>query len=155
MLISDETGGITSEATAGFTFLLSEPTLHAFSPELVEDAVRNTYQADQSGIVYSLVIVGRALKKAELSPTLVPTIAGEMAAVWNENAAVPGVSDIVETQETTALGSLYDVFQVAVESTSGLSTTFLTLTQNQTRPDIFAGIIAAAVKRLDANEAAT
>jgi hypothetical protein len=154
VLISDETGGIASDATAGFRPLLSEPTLHAFSPELVEDAVRNTYQADESGIVYSIVIVGRALKNAELSPTLIPTIAGQLAAVWNENARVPGVTDIVETQEVSPLGSLDDIFQVAVESSSGLFTSILTVTPNQARPDVFSKLIAAEVARLDAAEAA-
>lgn len=155
MLILDESGGIASDATAGFTFLGSEPTLHAFSPEKVEDAVRNTYQADASGVVYSLVVSGEALRSARTNPGLIPTVAGQWAAAWNENARVPGVTDIVETQEDTPLGSLYDVFQVAVESSSGRSTSILTLKSNLVRPDIFAGIIAAEVKRLNAAEAAS
>lgn len=154
MLIDDGTGGIASDATAGFTFLLSEPTLHAFSPELVEDAVRNTYQADLSGVVYSLVVSGEALRNARTNPDLIPTVAGQWAAVWNENARVPGVADIVETQEVSPLGSLTDVFQVAVESTSGRSTSILTLTQNQLRPDIFAAVIASEVAALNRNEQA-
>jgi hypothetical protein len=50
---------------------------------------------------------------------------------------------------------MYDVMQVEVESTSGLSTSFLTLRDNSFRPDIFAGIIAAEVAALDAAERAS
>lgn len=152
MLIEEGTGGIASDVTAGFTFLQSEPTLHAFSPELVEDAQRNTYQADESGVVYSLVLSGEALKASATGSDLIATVAGQMAAVWNENARVPGVADIVETQETSPLGSLNDIFQVAVESTSGRSTNILTLTPSQIRPDVFAGIVAAQVALLNRNE---
>ncbi len=154
MLLQDDTGGLGTDATAPFTFLLSEPTLYAFSPELVEDAQRNTYQADASGVVYSLVISGEALKNARTNPDLIPTVAGQLAAQWNENAKVVGVTDIQETQDSTTLGSLYDVFQVAVESTSGRSTSILTLRDQETRADVFAGIVAAEVKSLDAAEKA-
>jgi hypothetical protein len=154
VLILDESGGIASEATAGFRPLLSEPTLHAFSPELVEDAVRNTYQADESGIVYSLVVAGEALRYERKHPGNIATVAGQLAAVWNENARVPGVTDIVETQEVSPLGSMDDIFQVAVESTSGIFNSILTVTENQVRPDVFAKIIAAEVARLNAAEAA-
>jgi hypothetical protein len=155
VLIIDDSGGIASEATAGFRLLLSEPTLHSFTPELTEDAQRNTYQADESGIVYSLVLSGEALRSEKRHPGNVATVAGQWAAVWNENARVPGVFDIVESQETTGLGSMYDVMQVEVKSTSERSTSFLTLRDNAFRPDVFAGIIAAEVKALNAAEAAT
>jgi hypothetical protein len=154
VLILDESGGIASEATAGFRPLLSEPTLHAFSPELVEDAVRNTYQADESGVVYSLVLAGEALRYERIHPGNIATVAGQMAAVWNENARVPGVTDIVETQEVSPLGSLDDIFQVSVESASGLFTSILTVTPNQIRPDVFAQVIAREVAALNAAEAA-
>jgi hypothetical protein len=154
VLITDDSGGIASEATAGFRPLLSEPTLHAFSPELVEDAIRNTYQADESGVVYSLVVSSEALRASRTNPSLIPTVAGQIAAIWNENARVPGVTDIVETQEVSPLGSLSDIFQVAVESTSGLFTSILTVTQNQVRPDVFAAIVGSEVARLNAAEAA-
>lgn len=155
MLITDDSGGIGSEEEAPFTLLLSEPTLYAFSPELVEDAQRNTYQADASGVVYSLVLSGEALKYQRTNPGLIATVAGQLAAAWNTNAAVPGVVDIQPTQETSALGSLYDVTQVAVESTSGRTTEILTLRDQQVRPDVFASIIAATVKAMDAAERAT
>ena len=145
-------GGAGSEATAPFTFLLSEPTLHAFSPELVEDAQRNTYQADDSGVVYSLVLAGEALKFQQVNPSLIATVAGQWANTWNVNAAVPGVADIAETQDVSPLGSLDDVFQVAVTSTSGRSTAILTLRDQQLRTDVFAGIVAAEVAALDTIE---
>lgn len=152
MLITDEGGGIASEAEAPFTFLLSEPTLYAFSPELVEDAQRNTYQADTSGVVYSIVLSGEALRYYRKYPDNLGTVAGQLAAMWDENRAVPGVTDIIPTQDVSPLGSLYDVAQVAVESTSGRSTAIITVRDQDSRPDIFAPIIADAVKSLDAQE---
>lgn len=152
MLLDEGTGGIGSEVTASFRFLLSEPTLHAFSPELVEDAVRRTYQAEESGVVYSLVVSGEALKGLATNPGLIATVAGQLAAVWNQNAAVPGVTDIVETQEVSPLGSIDDVFQVAVESSSGRSTGLLMLKPSLIRPDIFASIITSTVATLNAGE---
>ena len=154
MLIQDESGGIASEVEAPFTFLLSEPTLHAFSPDLVEDAQRNTYQADVSGVVYSLVLAGEVYKHLRQNADLVATVAGQLAAVWDTNRAVPGVADIVETQDVSPLGSLDDVYQVAVESTSGRSTSILTVRDQQVRPDVFSKIIAAEVSALDKQEKA-
>ena len=154
MLIQDETGGLGSDVEAPFTFLLSEPTLHAFSPDLVEDAQRNTYQADVSGVVYSLVLAGEVYKHLRQNADLVATVAGQLAAVWDTNRAVPGVADIVETQDVSPLGSLDDVYQVAVESTSGRSTSILTVRDQQVRPDVFAKIIAAEVAGLDKQEKA-
>ena len=154
MLILDGSGGLASEETAPFTFLVSEPTLYAFSPELVEDAQRNTYQADQSGVVFSLVLSGEALKLSRSEPDLIATVAGQWAAVWDTNRAVVGVTDIQETQEVTALGSLDDVVQVAVESTSGRSTGILQLAPVNYRPDLFAQAVADEIAVLDAQEQA-
>ncbi len=152
--VGGDGGGISSEAVAPFTFLLSEPTLYAFAPDVVEDAQRNTYQADESGVVYSLVVSGEALKNARKNPGLIATVAGQYASAWNQNWAVPGVVDVAETQDVTALGSLHDVFQVAVESTSGRSTSILTVADQDVRPDVFAGLVADEVKALDAQEKA-
>lgn len=154
MLIDDGTGGIASETVAPFTFLFSEPTLHSFTPELVEDAQRNTYRADLSGVVYSLVLAGEVYKNMRTNATLVATVAGQLAAVWDENAAVPGVADIVETQDVSPLGSLTDVFQIAVQSDSQRSTAIITVQDQQVRPDVFAGIVAAERAALNAQETA-
>lgn len=154
MLIDDGTGGIASETTAGFTFLFSEPVLHSFTPELVEDAQRNTYRADLSGVVYSLVLAGEVYKNMRVNANLVATVAGQMAAVWDENRALPGVADVVETQDVSPLGSLSDVFQIAVQSDSGRSTAIVTVSDQQVRPDVFATIINAERAALNAQEAA-
>lgn len=158
-VILDDAGGVdvfgdgsSPDATAPFTFRLSEPTLHAFSPDLVEDAQRNTYQADISGVVYSLLLTGEVYKNMAANASLVATVAGQLAATWDANAAVPGVADIVETQEVSPLGSLDDVYQVAVQSTSGRSTLILALTNQQIRPDVFAQIVATNVAALDTLE---
>ena len=155
MLITDGSGGLSDETTAPFTFLLSNPTLYAFSPELVEEAQRNTYQADDSKVVYSIVVSGNLLDFIRATGSdVLATVAGQWANAWNINRAVPGVADIAETQDASPLGSLYDVVQVAVVSTSGKSTSILTLTDNQLPPDAFAPIIRAEVQRLDAAEVA-
>lgn len=154
MLIQDETGGIASEAVAPFTPINSEPVLHSFSPELVEDARRNLYRADLSGVVYSLTLAGEVYRNMDANIQLVATIAGQMAAVWDENAGVPGVVDIVLTQETTVLGSVFDYFQVAVQTDSGRFTSIVNVKDQQARPDVFAGIVAAELASLKAQEAA-
>lgn len=154
MLIDDGTGGIASEATAGFTFLFSEPALHTFTPELVEDAQRNTYRADLSGVVYSLVLAGEVYKNIRTNAQLVATVAGQLAAVWDENAALPGVDDIVETQLQSRLGTMTDAFEVAVVSDSGRSSANIIVRDQQVRPDVFAGIVQAERDALNAQEAA-
>jgi len=157
-VLLDGTGGSTDygtgEATAGFSFLLAEPTLHAFSPELVEDAQRRTYQADVSGVVSSLLLAGEVYKHFDQNIDLVATVAGQLAATWDANAAVPGVVDIAETQSVSPLGSLDDVYQVAVESTSGRSTSIIEVDTGDIRSDVFAEIVGAARASLDAAEAA-
>ncbi len=160
-VILDGTGGLDiygdegpPDRTAPFTFLLSEPTLHAFSPELVEDAQRNTYQADTSGVVYSLLLAGEVYKHMATNATLVATVAGQLAATWDTNAAVPGVVDIEETQTTSPLGSLDDVYQVAIQSTSGRSTIIATFQPSNIRPDLFAQTVAYWVGVLDKQETA-
>ena len=158
VLIDDTGGGAgygTGEAEAPFTFLLAEPPLHAFSPDLVEDAQRRTYQADESGVVYSLLLSGEVYKHFDSNIDLVATVAGQLAATWNANAAVPGVADIVETQTVSPLGSLDDVYQVAVESTSGKSTAIIEVDANDIRSDVFAEIVGTSRASLDAAEQAT
>src|SRR3954452_12998745 len=110
----DEGGGGGGEATASYTFLGSEPTLHAFSPDRIEDAQRMSFRADLSGVVYSLTVGSEALK----NPGVIANVAGIWANNWNENAAVPGVEEIEDGQEVTTLGSLNDIVNVAVTSTS-------------------------------------
>ncbi len=139
-------GGSGSEQEDPYTYLGGEPTVHSFSPEVVEQATRFSYRADESGVVYSLVVSGEALK----FPVLIATVAGQYAHTWNLNAAVAGVTDIAESQEVRPLGSLEDVYNVAVESTNGKTGGVLTLGQDDIRPDVFAEQVAAYRKTLDA-----
>ncbi len=149
----DGGGGATDggEATAAYTPLNSEPTLHAFSPDRIEDAQRITYRADESGVIYSLTVLAEALKEDNL-PNL-GVVAGIWANRWNINAAVPGVTEIEDGQEVTTLGSINDIVSVAVESTSGNSTTIVTVKERDMEPQFFAPIIKQTRSLLDALEA--
>lgn len=144
-----EEGGGPVDEVAPYTFIGGEPTIHSFSPDHQEQATRFEYQADASGVVYSLVVSGEALK----FPDLIATVAGEWAATWNINAAVAGVEDIAESQDVKPLGGLEDVVQVAVSSPSGKSTSVLTLRQSEVSPDVFAAKVSAERARLAKFEA--
>lgn len=148
MAVIGDVGGIASEATAPYTYLGGEATIHSFDGEHTEQATRFSYRADASRVVYSLVVSGEALK----FPDLIATVAGQYAAVWDENAAVAGVTDIAETQEVRPLGGLDDVYNVAVESQSGKTEGVISLHVLDTRPDLFAAAVAAERKTLDAFE---
>lgn len=145
----DGGGGGADETTAAYTPLGSEPTLYAFSPDKVEDAQRITYRADQSGVVYSLTV---SLEAFNNNPAVVANVAGIWANRWNINASVPGVTEIEDGQEVTTLGSINDVVQVAVDSTSGHSTTVVTVRQRDMEPQFFKPIIDQARAVLDASE---
>ncbi len=146
----DEGGGGGGEATASYTVLGSEPTLHAFSPDRIEEAQRISYRADLSGVVYSLTVSAEALKPDNLANLGV--VAGIWANNWNENFAVPGVTEIEDGQEVTTLGSINDIVSVAVDSTSGNSTTIVTVQQRDMEPPFFKPIIAQTRSTLDTLE---
>ncbi len=154
VLIEPDGGGDgdgAGEATAAFTQLTSEPTLHAFSPDRIEDAQRITYRADESGVIYSLTVLAEALTELNL-PNL-GRVAGMWANRWNINAAVPGVQEIEDGQEVTTLGSINDIVSVAVDSTSGNSTTIVTVKDRDMEPQFFEPIINRTRSFLDAMEA--
>lgn len=134
----DDGGGL-GEESAAFTFEASEPTVHEFIPGRPEQATRFLYTADASGVGFSLVVGQEALK----SPNLIRTVAGQNAAAMNADAAVAGVVDIAETQDVKPLGSLDDVFQVAIESASGKSQVIITVRSIDMRPAVFSQIVAA------------
>ncbi len=134
-----------SEETAPFTFGDAEPTVHEFVPGKPEQATRYTYIADASQVGYSLIVS----QEAQKFPDLIVTVAGQLANTWNQNAAVPGVTDIGESQDVKPLGSLVDVYNVAVQSTSGRSEAIITLTDDLIRPDVFATYVSDERARLD------
>ena len=149
MLAAVDGGGIPGGiGHAAFTFLSGEPTLYAFSREDVANARRNTYQADESGVVYAVTFVNpQLLEASEFND-----VAGSWAWIWDKNAKVPHVLDIAEDQRVKALGGIEDVVEVAIESSSGRSSATVVLTQNQVMPDEFAQAVAAEVAQLDAIE---
>ena len=138
-------GGGAGVGHAAFTFISGEPTLYAFSRDDVENARRNVYQAEESGVVYAVTFVRPEL----LKPAEFNDVAGSWAWVWDQNAKVPHVLDIAEDQRVKQLGGVEDVVEVAVSSTSGRSSSTIVLTQDEVWPDTFAQIIAAEVGRLD------
>jgi len=152
VVIVDDTGGTDvgggglPEQEDAYIYLGGEPTVHAFTPEKVEQATRFSYQALESGIVFSVLASGEALK----SPGLIATVAGQMAHAWNINAKVPGVVDVAEVQLVSPLGSLDDAYEVAVESTDTKTGGVITVQTIDVRPDVFAQIVAAERTRLDA-----
>lgn len=150
MVIDDGSGGITDgggtgEAEADVRLLGGEPTVHAFSPERVEQATRFEYQAIQSGVVFGLVVTN----EAKNSPALITTVARQVAAALNADAAVPGVVDMEETQTVSPLGSVDDVWNIAITSTSGKVTQIFTFGQQSMRSDIFAQNVASLRTQLD------
>ncbi len=151
-VIVDDTGGTNigggglPEQEDAYLYLGGEPTVHAFSPEVVEQATRFTYQAVESGIVYTVLASGEALN----NPGVISAVAGQLAHTWNVNAQVPGVTDVAESQEVSPLGSLDDVYNVAVESTNGKTGGVLVVKDQDIRPDVFADTVAAYRKTLDA-----
>src|SRR5690242_6701471 len=139
MLIDDGTGSIVEgsqnpDAEAAVTLLGGEPTVHAFSPEKVEQAMRFEYRADASGVVFGLIVSTEGQK----SPALVNTVARQIAYQLNQDAQVPGVADMEETQVVSALGSVDDIWQVAITSSNGKVTQIFNFGQQSMRPDIFA-----------------
>lgn len=150
MLLDEGTGSIVEgsanpDAEASVTLLGGEPTVHAFSPEKVEQATRFEYRADASGVVFALVVSGEALK----SPALIQTVARQIAAQLNEDRQVPGVVDMEETQIVSPLGSLDDVWNVAITSTNGKVTQIVTFQPLNMRPDLFAQTVAYWRGQLD------
>ena len=140
-----------SPATIGrdpCTFLSGEPTIYTFSPDDIENAVRNTYQADESGVVYAVTFVRPELLQA----SAFADVAESWANIWNQNAKVPGVEDIAPDQRVLPLGGLQDIATVAIVSTSGRSSAVVTLVQDEVIPDVFAERIRTEVARLDAIE---
>lgn len=143
----DEAGGI-SEEEAAFTPRGGEPTVYAFNPEKIEDAERFYYMANESQVIYPLVVSGEALK----FPDLIATVAGQLAFAWNQNAKVPGVLQVSANQEAQPAGNLIDVFDVYVSSTSGLTQGLVQVQGQDVRPDLFAKLIGAERATLDKYE---
>ncbi len=141
---------------AAYTFLAAEPTLQVLSDDLVRDAQRVTAQAAQSQIVYSLTFAPYPTDpqgNVIWSSDAIDTQLADWADKWNTNAQTPGVLGISLSQEVDATGALKDVALVTVSSTSGKSTTQLTLFPHDFFPDTFPPRVEQARAQLDAVEA--
>lgn len=143
-------GGGGALGKAAYTFLHGEPTVYAFSPDDLENAVRNTYIADTTQTPFAVVFVRPEL----IEPFAFDDVAATWAWIWDQNARVPGVVDIAPDQSITALGRLLETVQVALESTSGRSEAILNLEDQYVMPVPFAERVRAEVARMDAIEAA-
>jgi hypothetical protein len=109
------------------------------------------FKANNSAVVFSLTAYGAVLD----TPDRIDATAGRWAAFWNEAALTPGVQEIETSQDVKPLGALYDTANVAVESTSGKSTSILTLPEDVLHIEYFVQQVAAFRAKLDAIEAGT
>lgn len=142
---------------AAYQFLGSESTIQVLSPDIVRDAQRVTALAAESQIVYSLLFAPYPTDPQGAiiwTPELIASELDKWAGYWNTNAKVPGVRAIGISQDVDELGQLRDVALVVVSSTSGASTTQVTLRPHDFFPDTFAPRIAAVRAQLDATEPA-
>jgi hypothetical protein len=139
-----------------YEFLLNEPTIQTLGSDIVRDAMRITYRAQPSGVVFSLLFAPVEIWTAQ-------TVADQAqlwSDNWNQNALVPGVVGIATTQQVNAAGNLEDVALVTVSSTSGNSTSQLELPPREWLPSVagttlttsFGDRVRAEVQRLDAIE---
>lgn len=144
---------------AAYDYLGGEPTIQSLSSGISREAQRFTYRARDSGVVFGLVYGPWP------SPNWTDAVLADQAAYWagnwNENARVPGVTAIDVTQDTDDLGNLVDVARVAIVSTSGLTTSIITVGVRSFLPSVagttlttsFGDAVRAAVAQLDAVEA--
>lgn len=133
-------------------FLQAEPTIQTIGADVIRDAQRITYQAQPSGVVYSLLFA--PWPSPVWSDETVSQQANEWADRWNENAAQPGVVGVNVTQRVNEAGNLQDVADVYVRSTSGRSTSLIVADLPHFWPDQFAQLVATERGRLDSYEAA-
>jgi hypothetical protein len=132
---------------------MSEPTIVTVGADIVHDAQRITYTAYPSGVIFPLLFV--SLRPDDWTPAKIAAQANHWADVWNGNAAVAGVESIAITQRVTAGGNLDDVALVIVSSTSGRSTSEITVQRNDFDAHTFAQLVGAERTRLDEIEAAS
>jgi hypothetical protein len=138
-------------------FVINEPTIQTIGADIVRDAFRVTWRALPSGVVYSLLFAPVEI----WTPARVDEQGDLWADRWNQNALVPGVAGIAVTQQTDAAQNLVDVAQVTVISTSGNSSSLLSVPPRQWLPSVsgtslttsFGDTVRAEVQRLDAIEA--
>lgn len=138
------------------TFISNEPTIQTLGADVVRDASRVTWQAQPSGVVFSLLFPA----VVNWTPAQIDQQGELWADRWNQNAAFPGVAGIVVTQQVDAAGNLTDVAQVTVVSTSGLSSNQINVGPAEWNPSVkgttlttsFGDVVSAEVARLDAIE---
>jgi hypothetical protein len=143
---------------AAYTYLGGEDTIQTLASNISREAMRFTYRANDSGVVFGLVFGPWP------SPNWTDEVLAEQAAYWagnwNENARVPGVTGIDVTQDTDGLGNLVDVARVAIVSTSGLTTSIVNVGVRSFLPSVagttlttsFGDAVRAAIAQLDAVE---
>lgn len=149
---------------AAYSFLAAEPTVQVLSSEIVRDAQRVTAQAQASGVVYSLVFAPYPTSpqgEVVWTPESIDSQLAYWAGIWDSNSQVPGVAGISLSQEVDVTGRLEDVAQVYVLSSSGRSSTQLSLGPRSWLPSVagttltqsFPDAVAQARAQLDAVEA--
>lgn len=130
-----------------YNFLASE-----FSTELIggveaQDTQRTTFQAAGSGVVFTVTVPhGDDLAGRTASA------AGELASAFDAADKVPGVAALATGQDIDLGGNLTDVVTVAVTSTSGRSSTQITVPLAAVKAGQIDAQVAAARAQLDALE---
>lgn len=149
---------------AGYTFEASEQTIQVLSSDIVRDAQRVIATANESGVTYALLFAPYpASPQGEVvwTDALIHEQLAYWAGIWDQNSRVAGVLGISITQEVDATGRLNDVAIVYISSTSGKSSTSITLGPREWLPSVagttlatsFPDAVAQARSRLDALEA--
>jgi hypothetical protein len=141
---------------AAYSFLVAEPTVQDLGGDIVRDAQRVTARASASGVVFALEFApyptdeqGSVIWTSQLIADQLAYWAGQ----WDANSAIPGVLGIGLSQAVNPLGQLRDVAIVVVQSSSGQSTTNLTVDERDFQPGHIEALVQTARAQLDAVEA--
>jgi hypothetical protein len=148
---------------AAYTFEASEQTIQVRGEDIVQPAQRVIATAAQSGVTFALEFAPYPTDPQGTviwSDSLIASQLAYWAGIWDQNAQVPGVLGISLSQEVQPTGRLEDIALVYIASTSGKSTTSLTLGPRSWLPSVagttlttsFGDAVASARAQLDALE---
>ncbi len=138
-------------------FLGNEPTVRAYGTEIVDPGERWTWQAEPSGIVFSLVFAPIPPPQGGASiwtPDAIDQQAHEWADLLAGLLSLPGVTTVTQVQQLDDAQQLHDFVQVTVRSSSGMSVRALQFRQAEVLPpSTVDDVIAQTQAALDQAEA--
>lgn len=132
---------------SAFSFVASEATTEVSASDEVRDVQRTTLTAQPSGVTFSVMVPSGAGMAAATAAAATP-----IAEAFNTAADHPGVAGIFTSQEVNAAGNVTDVAVVTVTSTSGRSSTTVTVPMGTVQGGDISGAVADARAQLDALE---